>query len=206
MATDASWGNAGPNIPEEVTEDYWEETEMYWIRHHAMPRTLTFHPAGATGGPDLHKITKQRTTVVDNEVVHDEWNQATRRLQGQSWRGKTIFYKSKNMEKGKIDEKFLQSLKMQSQGGYTLFYYDKDLETSDNPEMISIAGWKSYKLKRCTVNTLSAECQSMLQGVGGLHWHRFLLAEVFGIHLELGKWEQQLSRFPFIAVTDSKSL
>jgi hypothetical protein len=35
--------------------------------------------------------------------------------------------------------------------------YDKDLETSDRPEMISIAGWKSYKLKRCTVNTLSAE-------------------------------------------------
>jgi hypothetical protein len=206
VATDASWGNAGPNIPEEVTGDYWEETEMYWIRHHTMSRTLTFHPAGAIGGPDLHRITKQRTTIVDDEVVHDEWNQATRRLQGQPWKGRTIFYKSKNMEKGKIDEKFLQSLKMQSQGGYILFYYDKDLETSNNPEMISIAGWKSYKLKRCTVNTLSAECQSMLQGVGGLHWHRFLLAEVFGIHLELGKWEQQLSRFPYIAVTDSKSL
>ena len=101
----------------------------------------------------------------------------------------------------------LQSIKMQSQGGYILFYYDKDLETSDRPEMISISGWKSYKLKRCTVNTLSAECQSMLQGVGGLHWHRLLLAEVLGIHLELGKVETATIPIPIhCAVMDSKSI
>eukprot|EP00435_Cladocopium_sp_Y103_P067523 s922_g30.t1 len=206
VATDASWGNAGPNVEQGDGEDYWEETETYWIRHHRLRRTLTFHPGSVTGGPDLHKITRQRTTILNDEVIHDEWNQAARKLQGQSWTGRTIFYKAKKTEKGKIDEKFLQSIKMHSQGGYILFYYDKDLEVLEKPEMISVAGWKSYKLKRCTVNTLSAECQAMLQGVGGLHWHRFLLAEVFGIHLELGKWEQQLSRFPFIAVTDSKSL
>ena len=72
--------------------------------------------------------------------------------------------------------------------------------------MISIIGWKSYKLKRCTVNTLSAECQSMVQGLGQLHWHRFLLAELFGVKLELEKWETQLASLPFVAVTDSRSL
>ena len=72
--------------------------------------------------------------------------------------------------------------------------------------MMTIASWKSYKLKRCTVNTLSAECQSMIQGIGNLHWHRFLLTEISGTKLKLETREKELSRIPFIAVTDSKSL
>ena len=103
-----------------------------------------------------------------------------------------------------MSEKFLQASKKSSQGGFLLFYYDERMETSDQPEMISIIGWK--KLKRCTVNTLSAECQSMVQGLGQLHWHRFLLAELFGVKLELEKWETQLASLPFVAVTDSRSL
>ena len=190
----------------EDTQDTWEETNDYWIRHHRMPRTLAFHPGAAAEGPDLHRISRRRTTICDEEVVNDEWNQSARRMKGQPWKGRTIFYKIQKVDKTKIDEKFLQSLKMHSQGGYILFYYDQALETSEKAEMISIAGWKSYKLKRCTVNTLSAECQSLLHGIGSLHWHRFLLAEVFGLHLELGRWEQQLAKFPFVAVTDSKSL
>jgi hypothetical protein len=85
-------------------------------------------------------------------------------------------------------------------------YYDANLETSERLEMMTIASWKSYKLKRCTVNTLSAECQSMIQGIGNLHWHRFLLTEISGTKLKLETREKKLSRIPFIAVTDSKSL
>ena len=87
-----------------------------------------------------------------------------------------------------------------------MIYYDDKLETTDDMANITVASWKSYKLKRCTVNTLSAECQSMLQGIGNLHWHRFLLAEVLAKDLSLENWEQQLGKLPFIAVTDSRSL
>ena len=119
-----------------------------------------------------------------------------------------MFLKSKVEEEVRkpISERFLQLSKQHSQGGYLLIYYDKDLEVSDNPASITIASWKSYKLKRCTVNTLSAECQSMLHGIGNLHWHRFLLTEACGTIHELDRWEDELSSSPFVAVTDSKSL
>ncbi|CAK9009669.1 unnamed protein product [Durusdinium trenchii] len=122
--------------------------------------------------------------------------------------GTTTFFKSKDKKvtNQPLSERFLQLAKKHSQGGYLLFYYHQDLETSDHKQDITIAGWKSYKLKRCTVNTLSAECQSMLQGIGNLHWHRFLLAELFDVNLQIDKWESQLASFPFVAATDSKSL
>ena len=120
----------------------------------------------------------------------------------------THFLKSEIVEEclKPINERFLQLARRSSQGGYILIYYDAALEVSNSAEMITIAGWKSYKIKRCTVNTLSAECQSMLQGIGCVHWHRFLMAEVFGIQLSLDHWEREICRTPFIAVTDSKSL
>jgi len=209
VVSDASWGNAGPNTSEESPEDYWQETSKLWIRHHVQGRRLRFHPGGTPDGPDVHSITRARTTVANGENYVDKWDDH----QGfsclpETWTGKTIFYKTNDSKETKkpLSEKFLQASKKSSQGGFLLFYYDSRMETSDTPEMISIIGWKSYKLKRCTVNTLSAECQSMVQGLGQLHWHRFLLAELFGINLELEKWEDQLSRFPFVAVTDSRSL
>ncbi|CAK9028969.1 unnamed protein product [Durusdinium trenchii] len=127
---------------------------------------------------------------------------------GAQWTGTTTFFKSKDKKvtNQTLSERFLQLAKKHSQGGYLLFYYHQDLETSDHKQDITIAGWKSYKLKRCTVNTLSAECQSMLQGIGNLHWHRFLLAELFDVNLQIDKWESQLASFPFVAATDSKSL
>ena len=72
--------------------------------------------------------------------------------------------------------------------------------------MITIANWKSTRLKRKTVNTLSAECQSMVLGVGSVHWHRFLLLEALGHQLNSSQWEAQLAAIPYIAVTDSRSL
>ena len=43
----------------------------------------------------------------------------------------------------------------------------------------------SQSLDGFTVNTLSAACQSLLHGIGGLHWHRFLLAEHLDFTLNL---------------------
>ena len=87
-----------------------------------------------------------------------------------------------------------------------MVYYDSNLETEDGLSNITIASWKSYRLKRCTMNTLSAESQSMLQGIGNLHWHRFLMAEMIAKDLNIDNWETQLKDQPCIAVTDSRSL
>ena len=46
----------------------------------------------------------------------------------------------------------------------------------------------------------------MLQGVGALHWLRFLVREAQGRPLDLRNWEDEISNLPCIAITDSKSL
>ena len=46
----------------------------------------------------------------------------------------------------------------------------------------------------------------MLQGVGALHWLRFLIQEIHGQDLRLEDWEARIGAIPCIAVTDSKSL
>ena len=190
VITDASWGNCGGGFTEDNKKDRWEETSTGW---------------------DLHSIGRTRITTSDQgDQLEDQWDQqdSIREWDGDRWKGKTMFLKSKVEEEVRkpISERFLQLSKQHSQGGYLLIYYDKDLEVSDNPAPITIASWKSYKLKRCTVNTLSAECQSMLHGIGNLRWHRFLLTEACGTIHELDRWEDQLSSSPFVAVTDSKSL
>jgi len=80
------------------------------------------------------------------------------------------------------------------------------MEIEEKSYPISIVNWKSFLIKRCTVNTLSAECQAMLQGVGALHWLRFLIQEIHGQNLRLEDWEARIGAIPCIAVTDSKSL
>eukprot|EP00435_Cladocopium_sp_Y103_P068193 s512_g31.t1 len=210
VVTDASWGNAGGNYLEDNSKDYWEETEISWIRHHVLPRRLLFHPGAAPHGPDLHRISRKRSTVCNETEIEDSWDDkdSIRERSEEPWTGTTTFLKSEIEEETNkpINERFLQLARKHSQGGYLLIYYDEKLETTDDMANITIASWKSYKLKRCTVNTLSAECQSMLQGIGNLHWHRFLLAEVLAKDLSLENWERQLGHMPFIAVTDSRSL
>ena len=71
------------------------------------------------------------------------------------------------------------------------------MEVEEAAFPISIITWKSYKVKRCTVNTLSGECQAMI---------RALLEETKGTKLNLEHWEEQVEATPFIAITDSKSL
>ena len=210
VITDASWGNAGTGFLENNEKDYWQETPTSWVRHHILPRRLCFHPGAAPHGPDLHSISRTRTTWTEEGGTEDQWDgiDGIREYQSTPWTGTTIFLKTDIAEEinKPINERFLQLSKQHSQGGYILIYYDSNLEITDQLEMITIASWKSYKLKRCTVNTLSAECQSMLQGIGSLHWHRYLLLESFGCHLQLGSWEEQIKEVPFIAVTDSRSL
>ena len=85
-------------------------------------------------------------------------------------------------------------------------FYDKELETSDRPRMVTVTSWKSTRLKRKTVNTLSAECQSLIHGVGYVHWHRFILLEILGTDMSGQEWERKLTEIPYVAVVDSKSL
>ena len=216
--TDASWGNVKPNAigdeDEEEEGGYWIEESTRWRRIHRLPRRLLFHPGGAAHGPDLHEITDERYTVWDGGAKEDQWDnkESQRALHDETWTGETVFFKmDEKMEKGKkkkgsINERFLQNERLSSQGGYLTFFYDQRMETEEKPYPISMVNWKSYKVRRCTVNTLSAECQAMVQGVGTLHWLRALLQESKGTELLPGRWEEQVAETPFIAVTDSKSL
>ena len=208
--SDASWGNTKPEKDETPSKDYWEEKERCWIRHHIQPRKLLFHPAGDPSGPNCYDLEPDRVTIADGQEYRDEWNQrnSCRTHSDESWCGQTIFFKSSATKKPKtkVNEKFLQQGRLASQGGFMTFFYDSRMETTERSYPISIINWKSFRIKRCTVNTLSAECQAMLQGVGALHWLRFLIREAQGQDLNIQNWEDEISHLPYIAVTDSKSL
>ena len=153
-------------------------------------------------GPDLYSIQSERKTVwmsgdhEEREHV-DNWNQNNHltRLGSSTWTGRTIFLKQEK-KVIPVNEKFLQQQRLGSQGGHLIFFYDSRMETEEKAYPVSLISWKSYKLKRCTVNTLSAECQAMIQGVGALHWMRFLMAESTGERLRLETWETWSERSP----------
>ena len=210
-ASDASWGNVRPEFQEDQEEgDWWEETEDLWIRHHVRPRRTLFHP-GSTDerGPNLHHLQGRRSTYWEDQHREDDWNTKDAIIcLGETWVGRTVFYKaeSKNEAVKSINEKYLQQQRLASQGGYLTFFYDARMETENAAYKVSVVNWKSYRIKRCTVNTLSAECQAMIHGMGSLHWLRLLLREAGGAHISLDNWETEIAKIPCIAVTDSKSL
>lgn len=198
------------NVKHVVTEGsqgFLEEKEGCWIRHHIQPRRLLFHPAGAPGGPNCHELREERVTIMNGMEKRDKWN--IRGGQDEEWCGQTIFYKKRSEIKNEaVKDKFIQPGKLASQGGFITFFCDARMETQEKAYSISIVNWKSFRIKQCTINTLSAECQAMLHGVGALHWLRFLIQEV-EVHdkrITLANWENALSQVPCIAVTDSKSL
>ena len=208
-ASDASWGNSPCKELEEKSKDFWEERGDLWIRHHVQPRHLLFHPGADSSGPQLHDLEVERATWVDGELFEDTWNRREdfRRHGDSEWKGHTVFMKKKEKKnKVEIHEKFLQVGRTHSQGGHIVYAYDKKLETEQTPQALSILSWKSYKLKRCTVNTLAAEAQAMVQGVGGSYWLRFLWSEIQGYKMNLNNWQERISRTPFTAATDSRSL
>lgn len=90
-------------------------------------------------------------------------------------------------------------MKLGSQAGYLVFFYDARLETKE-------VDWKSFRVKRNTVNTLSAECPAMVSGVGNIYWQRFLLQESRGWKISLRNWSDIIGEGPFVAITDSKGL
>ncbi len=213
VISDASWGNAKEeHAIEEDSRDYWEETPQHWIRNHVQPRQTLFHPGSTIDGPDIHHLKEKRQTIFENgEPIDDLWTQGNnmRTLSGGQWKGKTVFSKQppgETLHHENINELFLKMLNTSSQGGLITMFYDQRLEEKEEPQMISLASWKSTRLKRKTVNTLSAECQSMINAVGNAHWFRFLLLEIYGHSLTQEDWENQLMSIPYVAVTDSKSL
>ena len=211
--TDASWGNAKePRDSEDQGTDYWVENPTSWIRHHVTPRRTLFHPGMSESGPDLHQLKPGRHTRMNRdgsvEEHDDQWpkvSAVTIDLKG-PWRGQTIFEKNdQHLPASDISEQFLQNVRTNSQGGHIIFFHDVDLQYEPSAE-VSIVSWKSFKLKRKVVNTLSAECQALVSGIGHVHWYRFLLLEAQGHDLRDQDWEQKLQQLPFLAVTDSKSL
>ena len=210
--TDASWGNAeGTGSKEDSGKDFWVETPEHWIRKHVQARHTLFHPGMVDNGPDLHAIGARRITYFNQENQEtrqeDQWNgNQVNLVAGPAWTGQTVFVKSKQgLNHTEISEKFLQNRRTSSQGGHLVIFHDQDLQYKPSAA-VTISSWKSYKLKRKVVNTLSAECQALASGIGNVHWHRFLLLEAQGGEFTNQDWEKSLARIPYLAVTDSKSL
>ena len=217
--TDAAWGNA-KDQPwlEDHPDDYWEETDQEWRRHHVQPRRTTFHPGAAKDGPDLHCITEFRATKVwqaaegiRHEVVEDNWcdSKGIRVLHEKPWTGCTVFRKATSNDgvvASKIHSSLNQLQQLGSQGGQIIIYHDVALASCGKPELTTIASWKSFRLKRKVVDTLAAEGQSLQAGIGAIHWHRLLFLEAFYGMMTPHEWREHSSRIPFFAAVDSKSL
>ena len=117
--SDASWGNVRPENNEE-TQDFWEEKDQHWIRHHHQPRRLLFHPAGAPHGANCYELAEERVTIMDGEELRDQWNTKDSNRQGkdEAWCGQTIFFKKNDSKPKVIKDKFLQHGRLSSQGGF----------------------------------------------------------------------------------------
>ena len=123
--------------------------------------------------------------------------------------GHTTFYKQDEgnvLDAKDIHAGYEQLNKLFSQGGEIVIFYDRDLPKSQTPQNVTIGSWKSYRLKRRTVNTLSSETQSLVRGLGAVHWFRVLILESKGLHLSARDWHKAVAQLPFICVVDSKSL
>ncbi|CAL1150511.1 unnamed protein product [Cladocopium goreaui] len=172
VVTDASWGNSkefGTYLEAGTTKDRWEETSTSWIRHHVDPRITAFHPAACPDGPDLHDLRPERSTEIRtgsrSTTFQDDWttSDSLRSMSSSTWTGTTTFYKQdegKSLDSKAIHAGYDQLNKLFSQGGEIVIFYDQDLPKSQTLQNVSLASWKSYRLKRRTVNTLSSETQA----------------------------------------------
>ena len=218
VITDASWGNAkefGTYLESTDSPDYWEELPDRWVRHHVQPRLTAFHPAASPNGPDLHEILSDRHQELrigdQTTSLMDQWttSDSLRTLSTTPWIGHTTFYKQDEgnvLDAKDIHAGYEQLNKLFSQGGEIVIFYDRDLPKSQTPQNVTIGSWKSYRLKRRTVNTLSSETQSLVRGLGAVHWFRVLILESKGLHLSARDWHKAVAQLPFICVVDSKSL
>ena len=176
VVTDASWGNAQePQAKENPDSDYWVETSHHWIRHHCRPRRSLYHPGMSDHGPDLHQLSGERIALKKYEndkseqEFKDEWNTAgSVKVDTLSWYGQTVFPKGQ-LSHNQIHEGFLQNQRLNSQGGHLLFYHDADLQYEPSAS-ITLASWKSYKLKLKG----SEHSSSRMSVIGRRHWKRSL--------------------------------
>eukprot|EP00435_Cladocopium_sp_Y103_P043471 s788_g12.t1 len=219
VVTDASWGNSkefGSYLETNATNDWWEETESSWIHHHVDARTTGFHPAACADGPDIHHLLlPERLTEIctsqKSTPTQDTWttSDSLRSMSSTPWTGRTTFYKQPEgnfLDSKDIHAGYDQLNKLFSQGGEIVMFYDEDLPKSQTLQNVSLASWKSYRLKRRTVNTLSSETQALVRGLSSVHWYRVLILEAKGLHLSAREWHREVAQLPFICVTDSKSL
>ncbi|CAE7803733.1 unnamed protein product [Symbiodinium sp. KB8] len=184
VVTDAAWGNAKekPWI-EDSPDDYWEEQA----------------DGAAPAGPDLHDLTEERTIVkfdtadgtMRKEVIEEQYFQKS---------------KKEKLAASKVHSSLSQLLNLSSQGGQIVIYHDRRLSETETPAMTTVASWKSYRLKRKTVDTLAAEGQALQGGLGAVHWHRLLFMEALFGDLSVTDWRAVAGRLPFLAAVDSKSL
>ena len=147
----------------------------------------------------------------NKNTLQDEWTSSSSitSLTASPWTGKTIFKKQspgQHLEAKLIHGGYEQLLKLYSQGGEITFFYDKALPESQSLQDSTLAAWKSYRLKRRTVNTLSSETQALVRGLGSVHWYRVVILEAKGLTLSARQWQTEVARLPFICATDSKSL
>lgn len=87
-----------------------------------------------------------------------------------------------------------------------VFFYDRALPESQSLQHITVSAWKSYRLRRRTVNTLSSETQALVRGLGSVHWYRVLILETLGLQFSAREWQSSVKQLPFVCITDSKSL
>ena len=190
VISDASWGNAkGEKVLETSSNDWWEESSTTWTRHHIDPRSTLFHPAASWDGPDLHDLMPTRRTIYKDKDYIDNWTTpaGVSSTEHKDWTGKTVFEKQPNGTKlshDNINELFLQLLNTSSQGGAITMYYDKKLETSHDPQKVTIASWKSTRLKRKTVNNPFSRMPSY-----GIRRWQCTLASIF---VSGGTWSSPL--------------
>ena len=65
----------------DAVEDYWHNQGYYWIRHHILPRRLTFVPEDSPGGPPVARLAPKRITfykIKDSTVEKtrsDRWQE-----------------------------------------------------------------------------------------------------------------------------------
>ncbi|CAE7497148.1 RE1 [Symbiodinium sp. CCMP2592] len=220
VVTDAAWGNSREQIwIENSEEDFWEETDKEWVRHHKAPRRTSFHPGAAQGGPNLHHISAHRRSEmfinqeqagIKTKVAEDTWNndRGIRVLNEDPWCGVTRFRKCSSEEPAvqKIHSSLQQLQNLSSQGGQIILYHDKALAEGGMEAQATLAPWKSFRLKRKTVDTLAAEGQSLQSGIGSIHWHRLLFLEAFYGMMSTERWREESKRIPFLAAVDSKNL
>lgn len=122
-------------------------------------------PTGSFTGSPVTPTSQRSTAPKTPERARQEERTHYRTTKDEPWCGQTIFFRKTRVTDEVIKDKFTQQEKLASQGGYITFFYDSKMETEEAAYPITVICWKSFRIRRCTVNTLSAECQAMIQGV-----------------------------------------